>query len=362
MHHTKITQKERELLATWRNEGIANKEIARRLGRPVLTIRRELKRNKTRVAVGDNDWEMIYEPVHAHHVALQRKQHAFLSKQPLKNKKIFSYVLRKLKMGWSPEQIAGRLKEVDHPSDPSWHICHETIYAFIYKKKTDMTKAGIIQQSILDKTKLGKEKTIITVTDHERPLWEYLRRKQVRRRTKSGRKSQRVRIPDRVSIHQRPAIVAQRIQFGHWEGDSIVGKDHASGLHTEYERITSLTRFERMDRITAHQAALAAQKIFGILPEHARRSTTLDNGSEHTNHKDFGISATYFADPYSSWQRGGNENANLWIRYYFPKRTDFASITDEELKDVEWELNNRPRKRLNFKTPQEVFSEYLNLP
>ena len=361
MHHTKITQKERELLATWINEGIANKEIARRLGRPVLTIRRELKRNKTRVTVGDNDWEMIYEPVHAQHIAMQRKQHAFLSKQPLKNKKIFSYVLRKLKMGWSPEQIAGRLKEVDHPGEKDWHICMETIYQFIYKKKTDMTKAGIIQQSILDKTKQGKEKTVITVTDHERPLWEYLRRKQVKRRIRSGRKVQRVRIPDRVSIQDRPAVVAERIEFGHWEGDSIVGKDHASGLHTEYERVTSLTRFERMTRITAHQASLAAQKIFGVLPEHARRSTTLDNGSEHTQHKQFGLQ-TYFADPYSSWQRGGNENSNLWIRYYFPKRTDFASITDEELQDVEWELNNRPRKRLNFKTPQEVFTEYLNHP
>ncbi len=360
MTHKKFTQTERMLLSQWMEGKVGKKECARRLGRDIRTIQREIIRNKTRVAVGDNDWQIIYEPVHAQHVAMQRKKNAFLSKQPLKNKKIFSYVLKKLKMGWSPEQIAGRLKEVDHPSDPTWHICHETIYAFIYKKKTDMTKAGIIQQSILDKTKLGKEKTIITVTDHERPLLEYLRRKQVKRRIRSGRKVQRVRIPDRVSIQDRPAIVAQRMQFGHWEGDSIVGKNHTSGLHTEYERISSLTRFERMTRITATQAAVAAQKIFGVLPEHARRSTTLDNGSEHTNHKDFGIQA-YFADPYASWQRGGNENCNLWIRYYFPKGTDFDSISDEELQDVEWELNNRPRKRLKFKTPQEVFSEYLNL-
>ena len=159
MHHTKITQKERELLATWRDKGIANKEIARRLGRPVLTIRRELKRNKTRVSVGNNDWQMIYEPAHAQHVAMQRKQNAFLSKQPLKNKKTFSYVLKKLKMGWSPEQIAGRLREIDHPGEKDWHICMETIYQYIYKKKTDMTKAGIIQQSILDKKKLGERES-----------------------------------------------------------------------------------------------------------------------------------------------------------------------------------------------------------
>ena len=206
---------------------------------------------------------------------------------------------------------------------------------------------------------MGKEKKIVTVTDCDRPLWEYLRRKQMKRRKRSGRKVHRSHIPDRVSIHKRPKAVAKRKQFGHWEGDSIVGKGHTSGLHTEYERVSSMIRFERMDRITAEEAVNAAKKIFTPLPEKARRTTTLDNGKEHTRHTEFGIQA-YFADPYSSYQRGGNENGNLWIRYYFPKRTDFGSISDEELKDVEWELNNRPRKRLNFKTPQEVFDFHLN--
>jgi Transposase and inactivated derivatives, IS30 family len=361
MKHKKITETERFLLAGWKKEGLSNNECARRLNRHVATIGRELKRNRTRVAIGDNDWDRIYEPIHAHHVAVQRKQNAFNAKEPLKNKKIFSYVLDKLTMGWSPEQIAGRLKVVDHPDDPSWHICHETIYAFIYKKKTDETKQGIKQQSILDKRLAGKEKHVVTITDKNRPLWEYLRRKQIRRRKRSGRKSQRIRIPDRVSIHERPASIEKRIEFGHWEGDSIVGKSHASGLHTEYERVSSVTRFERLNRITAEEVVIAVQKIFQPLPAHAKRSTTLDNGPEHTNHKAFGMQA-YFADPYASWQRGGNENCNMWIRYYFPKGTDFSTIADEELRDVEWELNNRPRKRLYFKTPQEVFTECLNRP
>jgi len=363
--HKKITQTERERIAAWIKVGIAKKEIARRLGRPILTIRRELKRNKTRVVVGDNDWQMIYDPLHAHHVAQERKQNAWLAKEPLKNKKIYSYVLDKLTDSWSPEQIAGRLREVDYPDDPSWHICHETIYQFIYKEKTDETKLGIKQRSILDKRLAGKEKTVITVTDHEKPLYEYLRRKQKRRRKLRGRKVQRVRIPDRVSIHDRPKIIARRKQFGHWEGDSIVGDKHASGLHTEYERVSSLTRVEKVERLTAAEAVAASRKIFGPLPEKARRSTTLDNGSENTKHKEiqeaFGTQA-YFADPYSSWQRGGNENCNLWIRYYFPKGTDFSTISYEELQDVEWELNNRPRKRLKFKTPQEVFDFHLNRP
>lgn len=360
MKHRKFTLLERELLSQWRKEGIGKKECARRLGRDIRTIQRELQRNKTRVAVGRNDWEMIYEPTHAQFVSRQRKQNAWLAKQPLKSKKVYSYVLDKLKQGWSPEQISGRLREVDYVGDPSWQICHETIYTFIYKKKTDMTKQGIKQQSILDKTKRGKEKQIITVTDKDRPLWEYLRRKQTKRRKRNGRKVHRERIPDRVSINVRPEIVAKRKQFGHWEGDSLVGKHHTSGLHTEYERVSSMTRFERLRRITAREVVIATKKIFCPLPKHARRSTTLDNGSEHIKHKEFGIKS-YFADPYASWQRGGNENCNLWIRYYFPKGTDFGSITNEELRDVEWELNNRPRKRLNFKTPQEVFTAHLNL-
>ena len=357
MQHTKLTETDRKLLSQWKKEGLSNKECARRLGRHVATIGRELKRNKTRVSVG-REWEILYEPLHAQHVAMERRQNAFNAKQPLKNKKIYNYVLKHLRKGWSPEQIAGRLREVTHKGDPSWHICMETIYQFIYKEKTDQTKQGQLSEMDLRKR---RSKTLITVTDHERPLWEYLRRKQKRRRKKGGRTSQRVRIPDRVSIHDRPKIVAKRKQFGHWEGDSIVGNKHTSGLHTEYERVSSMIRFEKLQRITAEQAVLAAQKIFSPLPEKARRSTTLDNGSEHTNHNEFGL-PTYFADPYASWQRGGNENCNLWIRYYFPKGTDFSTITDEELHDVEQELNNRPRKRLKFRTPQEVFSEYLNKP
>lgn len=361
--HKKLTSTERDCLSTWKKEGLSNTICAKRLGRSASTIGRELKRNRIRVVIGDNDWDYIYEPVHAQFVSDTRKQNAWFVKEPLKNKKIYKYVLKKLKESWSPEQIAGRLKKVDYPNDPSWHICHETIYQFIYKKKTDKTKQGVLRDRILDK-RLINGATAATVTDHEKPLWEYLRRKQKRRRELGGRKVHRVRIPDRVSIHDRPKEISDRKTFGHWEGDSIVGLAHKNGLHTEYERLASLTRFSRMNRITADEMVKAAKYIFGKYPKHARRSTTLDNGSEHTKHTELKTELkmkTYFADPYSAWQRGGNENCNLWIRYYFPKGTDFSTITDEELSDVEWELNNRPRKRLNFKTPQEVFNEHLNI-
>lgn len=171
-----------------------------------------------------------------------------------------------------------------------------------------------------------------------------------------------MRIPDRVSIHLRPVVVEQRKIPGHWEGDSLVGKGRKSGLHTEYERVSSLTRFEKMTALTTAEAIKAALKVFSPLPEKLKQTTTWDNGSEHTNHVDLtnqtGI-LVFFADPYSAYQRGGNENANLWIRYYFPKGTDFNLISDEELRDVEWELNNRPRKRLQYRKPQEVFDLHL---
>ena len=326
MSHKKLTETERILLSQWKQQGLSNKEVARRLGRHVSSIGRELKRNTFKDKVsGDH----VYEPLNAQHQAESRKEKAWKAKQPLKNKDIFAYTMDHLRGGWSPEEIAGRLREQEHKGDPHWHICMESIYQYIYKTGTK-----------------------------DKQLWEYLRRKQTKRRKKQGRKVQRVHIPDRISIHDRPTIINQRTQFGHWEGDSIVGKGHRNGLHTEYERVSSFIRFERMESISAQEAVKAAQLIFSPLPKSAKRSTTLDNGKEHTKHKEFGIQA-YFADPYASYQRGGNENCNLWIRYYFPKKTDFSTITDEELQDVEWELNNRPRKRLKFKTPQEVFDEYL---
>lgn len=240
----------------------------------------------------------------------------------------------KLKQGWSPEQISGRLKNQEHAGDKDRQISFEAIYQFVYSEDQ---------------------------AHHQ--YWQYLRRgHKKRRKQKTGRKVHRSRIPDRVSIHQRPRIVDKRQQPGHWEGDTIVGKGRDHGLHTAYERVSSYIRFEYMDKHDSNSSLDAQLKIYGSLPQHMRRTTTVDNGKEHVKHtmlkQELGMD-TYFADPYSSWQRGGNENANLWIRYYFPKRTDFRTIPTAELRAVEWELNNRPRKRLNYQTPQEVFSKLM---
>lgn len=320
----RLVKEDRILIAQWRNSGFSNKQIAKWLGRDKSTIGREIARN--------NFEGKVYEPLHAQHKAGVKKNKAWLAKEPLKNSKIYSYVMDQLRQGWSPEQISGRL-ELEHTNDKSWQICPETIYSYIYKPKNRKFK-----------------------------LWEYLRRKQARRRKKGGRKAQRVRIPDRVSIHLRPKVIDKKKEVGHWEGDTLVGRYRISGIHTEYERVTSITRMEKISRLDAQETIEAQIKIFGPLPNRLRKSDTMDNGLEMVNHKrlkdKFGMD-TFFADPYSSWQRGGNENANLWIRYYFPKGTDFAKVPDEDIKAVEWELNNRPRKRLGYKTPMEKLGEYL---
>lgn len=328
-NHTKLSQLERLLISRWKKQGLSNKECASRLGRHVSTIGRELKRNLYR-----GEHETFYEPLHAQSRADERKERAWRAKHPLKNKLVFRYVTKNLVRGWSPDQISGRLKYCKYPDDPSKHICAETIYQFIYQPKYKHLK-----------------------------LWEYLRRGQKKRRVRSGRKVHKSGIPDRVSIHQRPIEIQERIVAGHWEGDTVVGKNRTHGLHTAYERVSSLIRFELMEDLTAEASIKAQLRIYGKYPKHMRLSTTLDNGSEHVRHsrltEELGMN-TYFADPYSSWQRGGNENANLWIRYYFPKGTDFRKISKDELKAVESELNNRPRKRLNYKTPTEVFRELLS--
>lgn len=313
-------------------EGLSMRQCAKRLGRSHSTLSRELYRNRFHDRLSG---EYIYEPLNAQSQAESRKEKAWKAKKPLKNKRVFKYVTERLSWGWSPEVISGRLREIDHKGEKDRQICMETIYQWIYKKEQ---------------------------VNCSHPWYEYLRRKQKRRKKKTGRRAHRVRIPDRVSIHNRPKVIAKRIEFGHWEGDTIVGRGRNHGLHTAYERVSSLIRFEKMPDLTALSSLIAQEKIYHNFPPKARRSTTLDNGHEHVMHKSLkeylGIQ-TYFADPYSSWQRGGNENANLWIRYYFPKGTNFNTIPDEELRDVEYDLNSRPRKRLGYKTPLEVFNYHL---
>lgn len=316
-HHSKLTASERDKLARWKAEGASNSECARRLGRHVSTIGRELKRNA---------WQGSYGAIHAEMAAWERAEKSAYGKQPLKNREVYAYVTQHLREGWSPDQIAGRLK-LEHPDDAHWRICAETIYRWIYHPD-----------------------------QAEQRWWEYLRRKQKKRRKRKGRRVPRSPIPDRVSIEQRPAAANERREAGHWEGDTVVSKGQRDGVHTEVERVSRFLVARKVSTITSKATIAVQRQIFAQIPPPLRRSTTLDNGRENHLHAqlwDLGMQ-TYFADPYASWQRGSNENGNWHLRHYFPKGTDFSQVSDQDLQDVVDEINNRPRRILAYYTAYEV--------
>lgn len=323
----KLTARERDLLSFWKAEGESNKECGRRLGRDPSTIGRELTRNSYR-----SNGQSFYVAIHAQARADEREARAAHGKQELKNPDVYDYVVRHLRMGWSPDSIAGRLRK-KHPKDRHWWITAETIYRWIYRPK------------------------------QIKGAWfEYLRRKQKKRRKQKGRKVQRAQIPDRVSIHLRPEWINQRKVFGHWEGDSLEGKGHKDGAHVEVERVSRKVAGKLVKAIDSKEALKAQKKIFGKLPKVARKSTTLDNGRENHLHQQLKRKLkmkTYFTDPYSAWQKGSVEHGNWLLRYYFPKGTDFREVSEEEFQEAIKEVNQRPRKILDYQTPNEVFNKLV---
>ena len=320
----KLTAWERDQIALYHTQRISNSEIARRLGRKVSTIGRELKRNR---------WGETYIAIHAQQQAQNRASQVAHSKQPLKNPHIYAYVIEHLRDGWSPDQIAGRLKR-DHPDDRHFWITAETIYRWIYEPEQ---------------------------INRDDPWYAYLRRKQKKRKKYKGRMVHRGHIPDRVSIHERPEEINNRMVFAHWEGDTVEGKGHRDGLHTEVERMSRFIMAKKVDAITSDATILVQQGMFSDLPNEARKTTTLDNGRENHLHKRLRLLRmhVYFADPYSSWQRGTNEHGNWHLRYYFPKGTDFQTVSAEELQQVVDEINARPRKILGYMSAQEKFVQLL---
>ena len=193
---TKLNLSERTSIAIWKSEGVKIREIARRLKRHHATILRELERNKFRIGV--------YEPMHAQRKADGRKPLAWKAKQPLKSKKIYKYVTQQLREGWSLDVISGRLREQDHVDDKSWQICAETIYQFCYKKDNQKPK-------------------------DKQYWWEYLRWKRKKRKKQNGRSVQRIRIPDRISIHDRPKEINDRKIFGHWRETLLLTREEIMG-------------------------------------------------------------------------------------------------------------------------------------
>lgn len=325
------------------DQGRTQAQIARSLGRSRSTISREISRRSWRAS----NTSAAYTPYRPaglrtrewtarHYRATIAQAHAGRAAQRchqprrMRHDRLVGYVREHLRRGWTPQEIAGRLP-LEFAEDPVMRVSHETVYAWIYAP-----------------------------AQRHLQLWQYLTRGQrTRRRRGPARKVRRApQIRYRVPIHHRPAQVEDRAEFGHWEADSVLGVRGTGALHTEVERTS---RFVIAVKITAAAAAptvAAQQAMIERLPAHAVKSITADNGSEFAWHYKLADATgvpTYFAVPYSAWQRGTSEHFNGRIRKYLPKRTRLDTITDSELADIITEINNRPRKILGWRTPAEVF-------
>ena len=315
--YKQITSDERDLISAHHANGFSISDIAKMLNRNKSTISRELTRNRSK-------FSKIYLSSLAHKKSKKRKKQAAM-KEELKCHKIRNFVKNKLIEGWTPEIIAGstalNLKNLK--------ISHETIYLYIYKKRPDLV--------------------------------QYLPRahkKRFKRVPKSNKKNNR--IANRISIDQRPEEINNRTEFGHWESDAVVSKQSKVALAVSIERISKLVKIKKIKQNKADLFSKAIVHRMKGLPAHARRSFTYDNGSENVLHEfinDQLNSDSYFCNPYHSWEKGSVENVNGLIRRFLPKKTDFAKITHKRIKEIEFLLNNRPRKCLGFKTPAQVFLE-----
>ena len=303
--------------------------MAKELGRHHTSLSREIRRH--------NPLEpKRYTPRTAQERALVRRKSRG-RKDRLKNDTIRMYVKKRLKESWSPEQIAGCIR-----SDTGERISHEAIYQYIYAQ-------------------VHRDGWGYVKPDHE-DLRVYLKRRRKRRMKKGMRKSQRIWKPKGASIELRPKVVDKRTRVGDWEGDSVISKKSKVALNTLVERKTGLVFITRIPDGTADSTEVAVVKRLGELPHSLRHTLTVDNGSENAcalKLEDLLDIDCYNAHPYASWERGTNENTNGLIRWYLPKGTDFATITDEEITAIEFALNTRPRKRLGWKTPLQAMSGAL---
>lgn len=326
--YSHLTQSEREEISRGLASGVTFQTIAQRLGRSKGTVCREVARNAP-----DRD---AYRSVEAGSAARQR------ASRPRRPRKLaagplWEMVVSLLRLGWSPEQVAGRLRR-DYPEDMSMRASHETIYLALY---------------------------VMPRGELRRDLLALMRRGHKARRPRGCGADRRGKIPDMISIHERPEEVEARRVPGHWEGDLIKGAKNASAVGTLVERTTRLTLLARLDGATAHEARLGFQRRFRRVPQPLRKSLTYDQGKEMAEHQSLSENLkirVFFADPHSPWQRGTMENTNGLLRQYLPKGKDLSQFSQRDLNTIAERLNTRPRKTLNFDTPLEAFQALLENP
>lgn len=311
-----LTKEERDLIAVLKSNGTSFRDIARSLGRNPGTISRELHRNAPPIHRG------YYLPHRAHARYMERNR-ARARRLRLKGPRVRRYVRERIRAGWSPELTAGRWSRLH----PERSISHEAIYQWIY----------------------AEERTLIPflVRSHQR-----------RQRRGYSRKHTKAHIPARIPISERPRIVEGRRQVGHWESDTAVSRQSLAALQVSVERKTRYSKLAKLQRKTADAAATALNRRLCRYPRRVRRTITRDNGSENTDHERVNAvlgTRSYFCAPFHSWERGTNEGTIGLVRRFLPKKTDFATISDRDLRKIERWLNHRPRKCLNYRTPAEAF-------
>jgi IS30 family transposase len=325
--YNRLNLSEREEIS--RNLAIGNsiRSISQRIQRHPSTVSREINS----CVVDKKYYRAIFAQQYHNKMARKQRANRKLETNPALRQTVLGYLNKK----WSPQQIAKRLK-VLYPNDMTMQVSHETIYSFIY---------------VLPRGSLKKE------------IVNCLRRKhQYRRPRKPERKNNSGAIQDYLSIEERPVEVAERIVPGHWEGDLLMGSRNASAIGTLVERTSRMTFLVKLENKDAKAVREAFAEEFKVLPPGLKRTLTYDQGQEMAQHKVFTKEtniSVYFAHPRSPWERGTNENTNMLLRQYFPKGTNFNKISKERLKEVQDELNDRPRKTLNWYTPHERFGELL---
>ena len=291
--------------------GESVRSIARRLERRPSVILREIKTNSTEDGRYQSYWAQKRS---------ERRRRTSRQRERIANRRMRSYVREKLEAGWSPEQIAGRARQ----ERPGTSISYETIYQYVFKT--------------------------------ERSLTTYLQCGRKNRRKRVHKRSKRILIPYRVGIEDRPESINTREEHGHWEGDTAVSRQSKAALMVLQERKLGLTLLKKLPRCAPQEMNTAIIARLSALPPEMRRSLTFDNGQEnrwhYALHEAIGIQ-TYFCNPYRSWEKGSVENAVGLTRRVWPKKTDYSLISDDEVAILEYRLNTRPRKRLDYLSPLE---------
>lgn len=318
---------EREEISRGIAAGRSVRAIAAGLGRAASTVSRELQRNGGRQG---------YRAGQADERAWRRARRPKACKLA-RNRQLRRLVASKLKEDWSPEQIAGFLRQV-YADDESMQVSHETIYRSLF-----VQARGVLKKELMKHLRTGR---LMRHSAHA---------------TTSGQT--RGQIVGAVSIRERPTSVEDRAVPGHWEGDLLCGSrnTHVATLVERYSRFTLLVKVDGKDATTV---ASALTRQIKCLPDELRRSLTWDRGPELAKHREISLAtdmAIYFCDPQSPWQRGTNENTNRLLRQYFPKKTDLSVYSQADLNRVARRLNGRPRKTLGFATPADKLRECVAL-